>query len=162
MEFGEEGKAKQLVATGNVLTERTMSGKPTQTATAQSGTAQLMASGGWSQMDLQGNVRLREADRSGQADHVTFVRATQTALLTGKALARDATSETQAPRITLCKPAERFARREVFDRRISRPRGVDRNSRPYRRTFPRTPCREIRKREEPCTLDMLDFGRATR
>src|SRR5207245_8642341 len=91
--------AKQLVATGNVLTERTMSGKPTQTATAQSGTAQLMASGGWSQMDLQGNVRLREADRSGQADHVTFVRATQTALLTGKALARDATSETQAPRI---------------------------------------------------------------
>ena len=100
MEFGEEGKAKQLVATGNVLTERTMNGKATQTATAQSGTAQLMASGGWSQMDLQGNVRLREADRSGQADHATFVRATQTALLTGKALARDATSETQAPRIT--------------------------------------------------------------
>src|SRR5882724_6710784 len=80
MEFGEEGK-------------------PKQTATAQSGTAQLMATGGWSQMDLQGNVRLKEGDRSGQADHATFVRATQTALLTGKALARDATSETRAPRI---------------------------------------------------------------
>jgi lipopolysaccharide export system protein LptA len=100
MEFGKEGKAKQLVATGNVITERTVSGKPTQTATAQSGTAQLMASGGWSQMDLQGNVRFKEGDRSGQADHATFVRATQTALLTGKALARDATTETQAPRIT--------------------------------------------------------------
>jgi LPS export ABC transporter protein LptC len=100
MEFGKEGKAKQLVATGNVLTERVVTGKPTQTATAQSGTAQLLASGGWSQMDLHGNVKLKEGDRSGQADHATFVRATETALLTGKALARDATTETQAPRIT--------------------------------------------------------------
>jgi lipopolysaccharide export system protein LptA len=100
MEFGEEGKAKRLIATGNVSTERAASGKPIQRATAQSGTAQLPASGGWSQMDLQGNVRLKEDDRSGQADHATFVRATQTALLAGKALARDATSETQAPRIT--------------------------------------------------------------
>jgi lipopolysaccharide export system protein LptA len=100
MEFGAEGKARTLVATGNVSTERAVGGKPLQTATAQSGTAQLPASGGWSQMDLQGNVRLKEGDRSGQAEHATFVRATQTALLTGKALAREATSETQAPQIT--------------------------------------------------------------
>jgi LPS export ABC transporter protein LptC len=100
MEFGKEGKAKQLVATGNVLTERTVTGKPTQTATAQSGTAQLVASGGWSQVDLQGNVKMKEGDRSGQADHAMFIRATQTALLTGKALTRDATTETWAPRIT--------------------------------------------------------------
>jgi lipopolysaccharide export system protein LptA len=100
MEFGEEGKARRLVATGNVSMERALGGKPAQTATAQSGTAQLLASGGWSQMDLQGNVKLREGDRSGQADHAMFVRATQTALLTGKALARDAAAEIQAPRIT--------------------------------------------------------------
>ncbi len=82
--------------------ERTLqtNDKPVQTATAQSGTAQLPASGGWSQMDLHGNVRLKEGDHSGQAEHATFERATQTAVLTGKALARDATSETQAPRIT--------------------------------------------------------------
>src|SRR6266550_4225669 len=100
MEFGEEGKAGQLVATGNVLTERAADGKPAQTATAHSGVAQLLPSGGWSQMDLQGEVRLKEGDRSGQAEHATFVRATQTALLTGKALARDTIAETQAPRIT--------------------------------------------------------------
>jgi len=100
MEFGEEGKAKRLVATGNVLTERAADGRPPQTATAHSGVAQLLASGGWSQMDLQGEVRLKEGDRGGQADHATFVRATQTALLTGKALARDAIAETQAARIT--------------------------------------------------------------
>jgi lipopolysaccharide export system protein LptA len=100
MEFGEEGKARKLLATGNVSTERSASGRPAQTATAQSGVAQLLASGGWSQMDLQGSVKLKEGDRSGQAEHATFVRAAQTALLTGKALARDATAETLAPRIT--------------------------------------------------------------
>src|SRR5260370_37707698 len=100
MEFGKQGKAQQLLATGNVMIERAAGGKALQTTTAQSGAAQLPASGGWSQMDLQGNVRLKEGDRSGQADHATFVHATQTALLTGKALARDATTETQAPRIT--------------------------------------------------------------
>ena len=101
MEFGEEGKTRKLLAIGNVSTERAAGGKPVQTATAQNGVAQLLASGGWSQMDLQGNVRLREGARSGQAEHATFVRAAQTALLTGKALARDATTETQAQRITL-------------------------------------------------------------
>jgi lipopolysaccharide export system protein LptA len=100
MEFGKEGTASQLVANGNVATERAVGGKPAQTATAQSGVAQLLASGGWSQMDLQGNVKLKEDDRSGQADHATFERATQTAVLTGKALARDASAETQASRIT--------------------------------------------------------------
>jgi lipopolysaccharide export system protein LptA len=100
MEFGPEGKAQKLVATGNVRTEREVAGKPLQTATAQSGIAQLLATGGWSQMDLLGDVRLKEGDRNGQADHALFVRATQTALLTGKALVRDATTETKAPRIT--------------------------------------------------------------
>jgi lipopolysaccharide export system protein LptA len=100
MEFGPEGKAKQLNATGNVHTERAVLGSPLQTASAQNGVAQLLPAGGWSQMDLQGDVKLKEGDRSGQADHAVFVRTTQTAVLTGKALARDATTETQAPRIT--------------------------------------------------------------
>jgi lipopolysaccharide export system protein LptA len=100
LEFGGEGKAKQLNATGNVLTERTVVGKPVQTATAQNGVAQLLESGGWSQMELQGDVKLKEGDRSGQADHAVFVRTAQTATLTGKALVRDATTETKAPRIT--------------------------------------------------------------
>jgi lipopolysaccharide export system protein LptA len=100
MEFGPEGKAKQLIATDNVRTERAVAGSPLQTASAQNGVAQLLPAGGWSQMDLQGEVKLKEGDRSGQADHAVFVRTTQTALLTGKALARDATTETQAPRIT--------------------------------------------------------------
>jgi lipopolysaccharide export system protein LptA len=50
-------------------------------------------------MDLQGDVKLKEADRNAQADHATFTRVAQTALLTGQAVARDATTETHAPRI---------------------------------------------------------------
>ncbi len=55
--------------------------------------------GGWSQMDLQGDVKLKEADRNAQGDHAVFDRAAQTATLTGHAVARDATTETHARRI---------------------------------------------------------------
>jgi LPS export ABC transporter protein LptC len=100
MDFAQQGKARQLEATGNVRTERWVTGHPIQTATAKSGVAQMSAAGGWSQMDLQGDVRLKEGDRSGQAEHATFQRASQTATLSGQAVARDATTETHAPRIT--------------------------------------------------------------
>jgi lipopolysaccharide export system protein LptA len=97
--FGPEGKPKQLDAAGNVQTERAMAGHALQTATATNAVAQLLPAGGWSQMDLQGDVKLKEADRNAQADHATFTRLAQTALLTGQAVARDATTETHAPRI---------------------------------------------------------------
>jgi LPS export ABC transporter protein LptC len=100
MEFGREGKARQLVANGNLQTERAFPGKASQTATANSGVAQLLPSGGWSQMDLQGDVRLQEADRNARADHAVFRRLEQTALLTGQAVVRDTSTETHAPRIT--------------------------------------------------------------
>jgi lipopolysaccharide export system protein LptA len=97
--FGEEGKPQQLDATGNVQTERSVAGRPLQTATARNGVARLLPTGGWSQMDFEGEVKLKEADRNARADHATFTRAAETALLTGQAVARDATTETHAPRI---------------------------------------------------------------
>jgi len=97
--FGEEGKPKQLDAKGNVQTERAIAGHALQTATAKNGVTQLLSAGGWSQMDLQGDVTLQEAERSAQADHASFTRVAQTALLSGQAVARDATTETRAPRI---------------------------------------------------------------
>jgi LPS export ABC transporter protein LptC len=100
MEFEPAGVAKQLRATGNVQTERTAALRPVQTATAQSGVAELRESGGWTQFDLQGGVQLKEGERSGQADHAVLRRAEQTALLTGQAMARDAATETHAERIS--------------------------------------------------------------
>ena len=100
MEFGEQGKPRQLRANGNVQTERSVVGRPVQAATARSGVVDLLQAGGWSQMELQGDVRLKEADRAGRADRAVFLRAAQTATLTGAAFVRDATTETHAPRIT--------------------------------------------------------------
>src|SRR6266436_7119725 len=99
LDFASSGKAQQLQAIGNVQTERAVSGRPVQTATARNGIAELQPTGGWSQMDLDGDVRLKEGERSGQATHAVFVRASQTATLTGNALARDASTETRAARI---------------------------------------------------------------
>jgi len=100
MDFAEQGQARRLQATGNVQTERHVPGHAAQMATAQNGEVQMSPTGGWSQMDLQGDARLKEGDRGGQADHATFVRATQIAVLSGKAVARDANTETHAQRIT--------------------------------------------------------------
>src|SRR5262249_12768591 len=52
LEFGAQGRPRQLMATGNVQTERAVTGRTAQTATARSGVAELQPSGGWSQMDL--------------------------------------------------------------------------------------------------------------
>jgi len=99
MEFGALGKARQLQAMGNVQTERAVPGRPVQTATARSGIAELQATGGWSQMGLDGDVQLKEGERRGEGQHAVFERASQTATLTGNAVARDATTETHAPKI---------------------------------------------------------------
>lgn len=101
LDFASSGKARQLQAIGNVQMERAMGERPVQTATARNGIAELQATGGWSQMDLDGDVRLKEAERSGQATHAVFARASQTATLTGNALARDAATETHAAKIVV-------------------------------------------------------------
>src|SRR6266403_2333333 len=81
------------------MDRRADAGRPVQTATARNGVAELQSTGGWSQMGLEGDVKLREGERSGQGAHAVFVRASQTATLTGNALARDASTETHAEKI---------------------------------------------------------------
>jgi len=100
MDFGALGKARQLVATGAVQTEREMKGKPLQTASAANGLVEMGAAGDWRQMTLRGNVRLKEGERNAQAEQAVFARATQTAVLSGQAVVRDASSETHAAKFT--------------------------------------------------------------
>jgi lipopolysaccharide export system protein LptA len=100
VDFGPAGKAQHLMALGNVETQRDLRGRPTQTATADNGEAQLDEAGGWTQMTLRGKVKMREAQRSAEAQQAVFVRASQTAVLTGQAVARDASSETRATKLT--------------------------------------------------------------
>jgi lipopolysaccharide export system protein LptA len=100
LDFGATGKAQQLVATGAVQSERELKGKPLQTADSKNGLIQMEPTGEWSKITMQGNVHLKEGDRSGEAQQAIFTKANQTAVLTGQALARDASSETHAAKIT--------------------------------------------------------------
>ncbi len=100
LEFAGTGKTSRFAAEGNVQTERAIAGRPAQTATAERATAQLEASGEWTQMDLHGDVRLEEGERNAQAEHAVFRRAAQSAVLTGNPVLRDAGTWTTAARIT--------------------------------------------------------------
>jgi lipopolysaccharide export system protein LptA len=99
VDFGEQGKAQQLFAKGAVQTERQLPGRPLQTATAADGVAQLDPAGAWTQITLHKNVHLKEGDRSADSQQAVFTKADQTAVLTGQAYARDASSETRATKI---------------------------------------------------------------
>ena len=100
LDFGESGKAKLLQASGNVSVDRSAPGKTAQTATGKNGTAHIDATGAWSQMDLHGDVRLKDGERSAQADEAVFAKAVQRIVLSGHAVVRDATTETHAEKIT--------------------------------------------------------------
>jgi lipopolysaccharide export system protein LptA len=93
------GRATQLAAIGNVQAQRDIPGAPSQITTAKHGVAHLLASGGWSQIDLNENVKFKEGERSGQADHAVAVGASQVTTLSGQAVVRDASTETRAANI---------------------------------------------------------------
>jgi len=100
LKFDAAGKASRLDAKGNVQTERNTAGAETQTATAKNGFVELQPQGGWSRMELSEDVHLNEGQRAAQADHAEFERVGQSAILTGHATARDATSLTSAKKLT--------------------------------------------------------------
>ncbi len=93
------GKATQLAASGNVQAQRDIAGAPLQITTAKRGVAHLLANGGWSQIELNENVKFKEGERSGQADHAVAESASQITTLTGQAIVRDASTETRAANI---------------------------------------------------------------
>ena len=93
------GSATQLAASGNVQAQRDIPGAPSQITTAKRGVAHLLANGGWSQIELNENVKFKEGERSGQADHAAAMSANQITTLTGQAIVRDASTETRASNI---------------------------------------------------------------
>jgi lipopolysaccharide export system protein LptA len=100
-DFAATGKPQQTFATGGVQTERESEGKPTQRASAATGVVQMAATGEWSKINLRGNVRVKEGDRNAESEEAVMQHDPQTATLSGKAVVRDASSETHASRITL-------------------------------------------------------------
>lgn len=96
LQFSEAGKPKEMNATGNVFTERQFPGHSVQTASGQRGKVFMDANGGWSQFQLDGAVRMKDGDSSAEGQHLVAMRDSQTSVLTGNAVVRDATSQTRA------------------------------------------------------------------
>ncbi len=94
------GRAGEALARGNVQIQRTLPGRPEETSTAREGTARFDAQGDWAEMTLRGDVKVRAGERRGQADTAVFMRAAQTAQLSGNALVSDAGTRTTARTIT--------------------------------------------------------------
>jgi lipopolysaccharide export system protein LptA len=99
LQFDASGKPSRLDALNHVRTERNTAGRDKQVATAGNGFVELQPSGGWSRMQLDGNVHLDEGQRSAQADRAVFARAEQTATLTGHATVKDASTITSAQKL---------------------------------------------------------------
>jgi lipopolysaccharide export system protein LptA len=100
VDFGTKGKAQQVIATGSVQTERELKGRPVQRASASTGTVLMGAAGDWTRINLHGNVRMKEGDRSAESEEAVMTHDPQIAVLTGKAVVRDASSETHAAKMT--------------------------------------------------------------
>ena len=98
-DFGIKGRVQQATADGSVQTVREMKGRPTQRASANSGVVLLGSGGEWLRINLHGNVHLKESDRSAEAEEAVMVRDPQSAVLTGKTVVRDASSETHAAKM---------------------------------------------------------------
>jgi LPS export ABC transporter protein LptC len=100
VDFGSKGKAQQVTATGAVQTERELKGRPVQRASASSGVVLMGVAGEWTRINLHGDVRMNEGDRSAESEEALMIHDPQTAVLTGKAVVRDASSETHAAKMT--------------------------------------------------------------
>ena len=99
-DFATKGKAQQVVATGGVQMDRELKDRPVQHARASSAVVLMGAAGDWARINLHGNVRMKEGDRSAESEEAVMFHDPQTAVLTGKAIVRDAGSETHAAKMT--------------------------------------------------------------
>jgi len=99
-EFGERNEFRNLTGRGDVEIERRLPGRPPQVSMSQELTLKFAPGSKWAELQQSGNVRLREADRSAQADHARLDRATDNLTLTGSVVLSDQGTRTTAESLT--------------------------------------------------------------
>ncbi len=100
-EFGENDTLETLTGHAGVRLERQRPGSPEQSSTAHEFAARFGANGDWIEAVESGDVRFREGDRTGEANHAKLDRVSDTVTLTGSAAVTDESSRTTAQSITL-------------------------------------------------------------
>jgi lipopolysaccharide export system protein LptA len=98
--FNASGQAESMQAEGGAEVERALPGQPAQKTTSRELRASFGADGDWTEMDLNGDVKIREGERTAQAEQAQMRRSNQTAVLTGNATVSDATTRTTAQKIS--------------------------------------------------------------
>ena len=100
-EFAEHNRLKNLSAHDGVEVERRLGNRPPQVTTSRELVAKFAPGGDWTEVVETGNVRLREADRTAQADRARYDRAADNVTLTGSVVIADLTARTTAQTISL-------------------------------------------------------------
>lgn len=94
--FTESNELRELQGFDGVQLERQIGGGPVQTSTSREMTAHFAPGGDWSIVDQAGDVRLRQSDRTAQAERAHFERASDIALLERSVVLSDPSSRTTA------------------------------------------------------------------
>jgi lipopolysaccharide export system protein LptA len=99
-DIGDHNQVRRLQGHGGTQIDRDLPGSARQTSTSQDFAGEFDPQGQWTSFDQSGNVRLRQADRTGQGSRAHMDRATDTLTLSGPAAeASDASSRTTADSI---------------------------------------------------------------
>jgi lipopolysaccharide export system protein LptA len=94
MDFAGQNRLRQLLGHNGSELHRLMPGQPEQTSTSRELAASFDAAGQWASVTQTGNVRLHDADRSGQAARGQLIRASNFMTLSGAAQVTDPETHT--------------------------------------------------------------------
>ncbi|HXN22074.1 MAG TPA: LptA/OstA family protein [Candidatus Dormibacteraeota bacterium] len=98
--FNPNGQPAELSSQGGAEVERHLQDRPVQTTSSKELHVTFETGGEWSEMNFEGDVKLREGERSAQANQAQLLRSTQTSVLTGNAVVTDGMTRTTAERIS--------------------------------------------------------------
>ena len=93
-EFGERNRVRDLTVRDGVEVERRLGDRPPQVSTSRELVAKFGPGGDWTEIVQTGNVRLREAERTAQADRARYDRAADSVTLTDSVLIADPATRT--------------------------------------------------------------------
>jgi lipopolysaccharide export system protein LptA len=96
LSFAGQNQLQQLVSTGGVLVTRKLGDAREETTTSRELTAKFDATGQWTTIDQNGDVRFHDDQRTGQGDSAHVDRASDTLALKGSVVIADAATWTTA------------------------------------------------------------------
>ncbi len=99
-DLGDHNRMQRMQGHGGTQLDRDLPGHARETSTSQDFAADFDSQGQWASFDQTGNVRFRQADRSGHASRAHIDRATDIVTFSGPAEASDASSHTSADDIS--------------------------------------------------------------